>query len=328
MTSSQSYPPLEPYVVVALRNEDGVGWRLLSLDCAPEGVDGALLGLGLEGAEYRQIGSGDCMRVVKDAVAEEAALHRGWNRSRVLKGWVPIDERLPLLAAEPQLGRLSLRLVSITNGWIHVAVDAGEAAFDLSFDDVGDSMVLLARFVQIMVAGGEPHAPLAENGRATFVVNHHGTGVCRFHLISRPHAFMPEGHGGMIDMLVDRDELTEQFRALTNAIADHPNFAHHYVCHGELPEEEYNRVDLLAETEWKAGQAEGRFPDDWWMENEFVAAAISAAVPLPAACAEAAEKERSMLRSLEIPEEWMLGDGMASQWVGRRKRQPQLRVVG
>ena len=109
--------------------------------------------------------------------------------------------------------------MSITNGWIHVAVNAGEAAFDLSFDDVGDSMVLLARFVQIMVAGGEPHAPLAENGCATFVVNHHGTGVCRFHLISRPHAFMPESHGGMIDMLVDRDELTEQFRALTNAIA-------------------------------------------------------------------------------------------------------------
>lgn len=46
------------------------------------------------------------------------------------------------------------------------------------------------------------------------------------------------------------------------------------------------------------------------------------------ACAEVAEKERSMLRYLEIPEEWMPRYGMASQWVGRRKRRLQFPRVG
>jgi hypothetical protein len=115
----------------------------------------------------------------------------------------------------------------------------------------------------------------------------------------------------LIDVLTDREKLVEQFRGLATAIGDHPNLGHHFLCHGALPEGEYERVYETAEREWQEGVQQGRFADDYDAENEFCASKL-AGVPLPADCARLTEQYRAMLRTLEIPQEWMVRYGLAA----------------
>jgi hypothetical protein len=104
----------------------------------------------------------------------------------------------------------------------------------------------------------------------------------------------------------------EQFRALAGAIANHPNLGHHFVSHCCLPDAEYESVTAAAEAEWKRGVEGGRYPDDFDAEEEFTASRLAAGVSLPPECARLADQYRTMLRTLEIPGEWLLRYGLTS----------------
>jgi hypothetical protein len=56
----------------------------------------------------------------------------------------------------------------------------------------------------------------------------------------------------------------------------------------------------------------GRYPEDFDAEEEFTASRLVAGVSLPPECARLAEQYRTMLRTLEIPGEWLLRYGLTS----------------
>ena len=156
-----------------------------------------------------------------------------------------------------------------------------------------------------------PTLPLADGNSRFLVQNGPNPNQCRLYV------------GGQIDrnnftktsfdILTDRAKLVQQFRNLVRSIADHPAFAHLFVCHACLPHDEYNRVGDAAELEWKEGVKSGILPDDFEAEEQFVAARIVAEVLLPEDCAREANEQQEMLRSLQIPMRWLVSYGLA-QW--------------
>src|SRR5690606_7229009 len=96
------------------------------------------------------------------------------------------------------------------------------------------------------------------------------------------------------------------------AVAAHPFFAHHFVDHTCLPADEYERAGESAKREWENGIEAGRFPNDFDQKLEFTAARIVAEVSMSDECIEVADKEREMLRTLEIPGAWLVSDGLVN----------------
>jgi hypothetical protein len=288
-------PDQQPETVIAVRNHGGPGWQMLSLECSRQDLARRAAEIGLGDVEYRLV----------------STYNGGWHRDRETGAWFPIEEPLPGLPGTPVHAEVSLHLKSIAYGWIAFAVEAGGVTLDLAIDDLLDSLVLWVRFVQVLAAGGEPHANLANRVEALFVVqNGPSAHLCRLSIESRD----VEGEAQTIDVLTDRQKLLQEFCDLMTAIAEHPNFAHHFSSFAGLPDDEANRVDGAAELEWAEGVKEGRFPDDFDAQEEFAAARIAAEVVLPDDYAEFAEKERAMLRSLEIPDEWFVSHGLA-RWM-------------
>jgi hypothetical protein len=313
-------PRVRTDTVFAVRNRVARGWRMIAWECDRKDLQRRLAESEINGLEYRFVGTAEVPRQLErrfafrrdgwvDRFVIERALKAGWHQDLESAAWFPIDEPLSRLPGAPVQRYASLSLKSIMYGAIGIAVEADGKELDLWIDDVGDSLVLFVRFVQILAAGGEPHAALADRATAHFIVqNGPHPHLCRIHVEVRS-----DGEPQVIDVMTDRDELIQQFRSLSTAIADHAWFAHHYFCYCCLPDAEYERASRAAELEWERSVKEVRVLDDCNAREEFVAARIANGVPLPDDCARLAEEGREMLRSLQIPKEWLLSHGFVGE---------------
>jgi hypothetical protein len=305
---------LWPLTAIAVRNSSGPGWRLVELDCELQDLSRRVAESQLDEQEYRLVGNGHAAPEYRERFLIDHARRGGWHQDRETGAWFPIEEPLSELLGTPVYVDVSLSLKSIMYGWITIVVGAGGKELTLWIDDIEDSLVLLVRFTQVLAADGAPHAALADRATAHFVVQDGpATHLCRFHIESYDEA---AGRTETIDVLTDRRELVRHFRNLAAAIADHPFFSHHFVCHCCLPDAEYDRVSDVAELEWAIGVHAGRFPDDFDVQEQFVAARIASEVTLPDGCAEVAREEQAMLRSLESPGDWLRRYGLVSWTTG------------
>lgn len=148
---------------------------------------------------------------------ERSALRRGWHDQDRL--WIPIEEPLDLPVPGVIKGTgVTFALKSIMFGSIAVEVTAGDNRLTLLLDDVRDSPITFVRFVQILVAGGLPHAAMTDETWCDIVVNDGPSpNQCRL-LIDNNY---PD-RKGRIDVFTDRQSLADAFRTLAREIGDHP----------------------------------------------------------------------------------------------------------
>lgn len=293
------------WIVLALRDRATSNWRLdLSLLFRDE-IRPAIADRIRNSAEVRWIGrsihSSGCKFREQDV--EFWAFQLGWHRQDNF--WIPIDEPLALPAPyDIKTAEVSLTLKKILFGSIFVEVTAGDKRLDLVLDDIRDYPITFARFVQILRAGGLPHAAMTDETWCDIVINDGPTpDQCRL-LIDNQY---PE-RKARIDVFTDRKSLIEAFRKLACEIGDHPYFAHHFLYHG-LPIDDYERVATAHDKDWAFGIQQGIYPDDIDVEDELLAARIVEGVTLPTDWAEEVAKYREMFRSLEIPQDWQLKFG-------------------
>ena len=280
---------------------------MVTLDCELKDLRRQVTKIGIDDLEYRLVGNWAVNTEYLERFLVDGACKGGWVKDREIGAWFPIEEPLPKLPGTPVCADVSLRLTSIMYGWIAITVEGGGKTLSLWIDDIKDSPVLLVRFVQVLAAGGEPHAALAGGARAHFIVQDGPDPLlCRLHIEGQS-----ESEIETIDVLTDRNKLLHQFRSLTTTIADHPSFAHHFICHACLPDDEYDRVADAAALEWASGVKAGLFGDDVDAQEQFTTAKIVTEVPLPEDCAKLAKEERAMLRSLDIPREWLARYGLS-----------------
>lgn len=297
---------LTPRTVVAVRDDPQSAWRMVRLACTLEDLSQCLAGQGLSDAEKRLVYTGHVPADRFDHIPYWGL--RGWSRVDDSDRWLPVDEPLPINLPTSVEADLGLSLISIMSGYIVMSLEANGERAETVFDDVIDDLALFVRFVQVLAAGGQPHAALTDRAGSIFVVqNLPQSDLCQFHAM----IFCSE-LPRLINIAIERRKLVQRFRMLADAIADHPNLAHHFICHICLPDQDYGRVDHLAQAEWERGVSEGRWPDDYDAEDAFVASRLTADLPLAPECEALASTYRAMLRTLEIPGDFALRDGLAS----------------
>lgn len=243
---------------------------------------------------------------LRESDMERSALRRGWHRQDQF--WLPIEEPavLPALSNIKKTD-VTFALKSIVFGSITVEVTAGDNRLTLVLDDIQDSPVTFVRFVQILAAGGLPHATMTDETWCDVVVNDGPSpNQCRL-LIDNNY---PD-RKGRIDVFTDRPSLADAFRTLAREIGDHPYYAHHFLYHG-LPIDDYERVADAHDKGWAAGVQRGIYPDDIDVEDALMASRIVESVVLPADWAEEVARHREMMRTLEIPRDWQLIFGLRS----------------
>jgi hypothetical protein len=293
-----------PQTTFAVRRSGETGWRLLSWDCEPDDLDRRLEEMGMTQLERRFVGTSHVRPGLEGYFTASHALRAGWQRDWDSDLWFPIDEALPRLPGEPTgVTEVYLSLRRIMFGGVFLTVRAGDRIGECYICDVEDSLVMLARFTKILADGGQPHAPLANRNKAHFIVQDlpDRPGMVRFYC--KPYQVVFEQEI-LIDCVTRRADLTVQFRELTRAIANHPNLAHHWICHADLRSDAYGRVADAADAEWERGVLGGTHADDWNAQQDYCAARISAEVPLPDYGVQLAARYREMLRTLEIPDDW------------------------
>lgn len=315
MTVMPSTSTLILQTVIAVRNAAGAGWQMVALPCSAEDIAEHIGEMANAGAEKRFVGTGEVAQDRWERSLANKALRRGWHQNAKGGAWFPIEEPLRSLPGSPLYADVKAYLDSIAFGTILIAIEVNGVRHDIGLDDLEDSLELLVRFIQVLASGGQPHAVLADYGCASMIIQDGPEPhLCRLYLANQ-HPI----RNYVIDVMTDRATLLSQFRDLAQSIADHPNFAHHFVCHCCLPDGEYDRVSEAAEAEWARGVREGRFADDPVASDAdidagdaFVASQLSEKVTLPEDCARLAEQHCAMLRSLEIPQDLLVKNGFAS----------------
>ena len=283
--------------VFAVRTPEG--WRMFAWECQPDDVEAKMAEEGMAGLEWRLVTHHHVAQGLHGHFMTKSALRKGWHRHRESGLWYPMEEPVPPIPGTPFQGDVSLSLLRIVHG-IEWSVTAGEKTITACIDEIDDSLVMWVRFIQLLAQGGFPHAALCNEAPTHLVVQDAAeANRCRFYV---------KDYGGdepkVVDVIVSRSALVEQFTSFAAAISDHPCFAHSYLCCGSLPDDLVEIADDAAEAEWQAGVAAGRYPDDWDAERDFVERRIAAAVPLPENLSPWVDKYRLMLRTLEIPAEW------------------------
>jgi hypothetical protein len=202
-----------------------------------------------------------------------------------------------------------LSLLTITWGSILVAIDVNGERKQIIFDDIDDNLVIFARFVELLADGGQPHAALADHASSHFVVrNRPELNLCEL----RMSLAQNDGQDHvLINVLTERHKLAEEFRRLAKAIAEHPNLGHHFLCHIDLSDNDYERVHTAAESEWYRKLKQAHLPDDSETESAFCASKLVAGIPLSSDQAELTGRYRIMLQNLEIPNDWRRHYGLA-----------------
>lgn len=291
------------WIVLALRDHATSKWRLdLSLLFGDE-IHAAIADRIRNNAEVRWIArtfSSGCKFRERDM--RNRAFRHGWH----IQGdsWIPIEEPLILPSHNVGEATVTLTLKSILFGSINIEVTAGDNRLDLMIDDLSDNPVTFVRFVQILNAGGLPHAAMTnETWCDVIITKGPSPDQCRLFVNNE----YPSREGS-IDAVTNRKALADAFTELALRIGEHQYFAHHYLYHG-LPIEDYERVANAHDKDWAVGIQQGIYPDDVDVEDELLAARIVEGVTLPADWAEEAAKYREMFRSLEIPQDWQLKFG-------------------
>jgi len=296
------------WLILGLRDRDTLKWRLDLALLRYEEVQAAVLERLRDNAEVRYITRfmHSSAGILRECDMERSALRRGWHRQEQF--WLPIEEPFVLPAlSNIKKTDVTFALKSIVFGLITVEVTAGDNRLTLVLDDIQDSPLTFARFVQILVAGGLPHAAMSDETCCHIVVND-GPSPNQSRLLIDNH--YPD-RKGRIDIFTDRQRLADAFRTLAREIGDHPYYAHHFLYHG-LPIDDYERVADAHDKDWAAGVRRGIYPDDIDVEDALMASRIVESVVLPADWAEEAARHREMMRTLEIPRDWQLKFGLRS----------------
>ena len=280
---------------------------MVTLDCELKDLRRQVTKIGIDDLEYRLVGNWAVNTEYLERLLVDGGCKGGWVKDWEIGAWFPIEEPLPKLPGTPVCADVSLRLTSIMYGWIAITVEGGGKTLSLWIDDIKDSPVLLVRFVQVLAAGGEPHAALAGGARAHFIVQDGPDPLlCRFHIEGQS-----ESEIETIDVLTDRNKLLHQFRSLTTTIADHPSLR---TISSAMPV--YQMTNMIAwltrrRLNGRAGSRRDFSGDDVDAQEQFTTAKIVTEVPLPEDCAKLAKEERAMLRSLDIPREWLARYGLS-----------------
>jgi hypothetical protein len=189
-------------------------------------------------------------------------------------------------------------MVSIRWGSIEIEVGIGGSKVRVFVDDIDDDLAELVQFVRALAANLDIRSRIADRRMTTFSVDACGEmELCNFAVVVGPN----DRTAGTtaVTAIVSRAQLGSQLRNLATAIANHSQLAHHFVSHADLPNECYDRVGDEAKRTWErlVGTGELGAEDDETRE-EFIAAAITAKVPLPVECRRRVADIQRMLRSL------------------------------
>ncbi|HVI86831.1 MAG TPA: hypothetical protein VM659_00945 [Dongiaceae bacterium] len=306
ITTNVQKPRLIDEAIVAVRAEKG--WHLHAFECLPTDLPRYLAQTGLAHLPYRIV---DHCRVAVGSFGKylaRPARRAGWQHWNE-DIWFPMDEPMPELAGMPKLGTFSLRLRGIFFRTIVIVVRIDGRRFRCCLDTEEDSLIRFTQFAQLLAAGHYPHGVLFEGGSVEAITQQGpANGLCRF--------WTNPWHGGRqetIDIVVDRTHLIHQFTALAAAIADHPCFGHEFVLRAPIDDEEYESLSDAAEAEFARAISEGRIvvfsaADDMANEDakaDFVARNLAARFPLAADEIIWVERHKNMLRTLNIPAEWL-----------------------
>ncbi len=275
---------------------------MLTWECQPDDIPTKLVEEGLEGMEWRFLAHHHVRREAdsfRNRWLVQSALQRGWHQENQGGSWFPIDFPLPLLRGMPINSTVKLSLSRICHG-ITWELTAGDVTISDTIDELDDFLELWVRFVNILAGGGFPHAALSVRTPTHFVIQDGGSSEsCRLFV---RHCSEDEK---VIDLIVARKDLTQQFSSFLVDVSNHPCLGHSYLFCGSLPDDLYEAADAAAQAEWEAGVKDGRHLDDFDAEMDFVERRIAADVPLPDHLLPVLEKTRTMLQTLVIPEEWL-----------------------
>lgn len=296
-------------LILALRAQDTHNWVLETTISPFDEVHQIVMQRIRDNAEVRLVGRlihspGGLLR---EQEVNRCALQRGWHRSG--KFWIPIETSLSL-PPSPNLeaAKVAFTVKELLFGSIVVEVTGAAQRLEIVIDDVYDSPIILVRFMQVLAAGGRPHAAMADSTWCDFIVDD-GPSANQCRLIIDNDC--PD-RKGRIDVFTNRDTLIDAFRGLALEIGKHPNLAHHFLYHCCLPDDHYDRVANAHDKDWAEGVQRGIYPDDCDAEGQLLGALIVEHVPLPPDCAKEATRYRDMMKSLEIPRDWQLKFGLRS----------------
>lgn len=289
---------LEDETIFALREAEG--WRLYGWLCSPQALPLHLAAEGLGDKECREIAHHRVIPAVREFFWAEYAMGEGWQQIPGTELWCPMDEPLPPLPGEAAPGSVAISLDRISFS-IYFSVESDGVRIPTFIDDIDDSLTLWILFFNLLEGGGFPHAALCCTGPAHFIVQPGASpDECRFYLRNY-------GEDGVrtLDVVVPRAALIEQFRSFLTAIADHPLFAHSFLCSFHLPDELVEPVEKAAEEEWSRLVAtQGIEDESGEAEGDFVNFRIAEAVPIPESSLPWVQKFQNMLRTQVIPQDW------------------------
>jgi hypothetical protein len=289
-----------PYTNVAVRREGETGWRMGTLPCGPAQVEQHMADKGWNVAAWVEIGRGHALPDALGGWLGEDALAKGWAWDEPARCWRAPDEPATAPDGVPGQGVVSLSWRRVGFGWAVLEIRSGADVLELDIDDVRDSFVPVVRFVRHLIEGKPARFGVTGNVTMVAVQDGGAEGVCR--LLAGPLE-----RGSMkpvVDVLIDRRELILAFRHLLYDLARHPGLGPGWLFHASSDSEVYDRLIDEAERLWEEGVQAGRFPDDFDAEYDFEADYMAQHMPLTAGEYVFLEKYQTMLRTLEIPDDW------------------------
>lgn len=297
-------------IILALRARDTDNWRFETVISRLQGIHQVLLPYILDYAEVRFVtrylfSQG---RPLSERLIERHAAAYGWRHES--KHWIPIEAPLHLPPPrDAETADVTFTIKRILFGKMVVEASVGTRRLEIAFDDVEDNPVILVRFIQILAAGGRPHAAFADSTRCNFIVDDGPTqDMCRLIIESRH----PE-RKAKIDVFTNRLALIENFRGLAWEIARHTHFAHHFLHSGCLPTDDHERVVEIHNRHWADCIKRGLYSeDDDDIEKELLGARLVLDLRLPHDLVEEAIQYKEMMQSLEIPRVWQVRFGLTA----------------
>jgi hypothetical protein len=271
-----------------------------TLPFEPDQVAQHMAGRGWNVAAWVEIGRG---HVLPDALGywlSEDALAKGWAWDEPAGCWRAPDQPVTAADGTPGQGGVSLSWRRIGFGWAVLEIRSGAAVLELDFDEVRDNFAPVVRFVRHLIEDKPARFGVTGNETMVAVQNGGAEGVCR--LLAGPLE-----HGSMkpvVDVLIDRADLILAFRHLLYDLASHPGLGPGWLFHGGADSKVADRLIEEAKRFWKEGVQTGRFPDDFDAETDFEADYMAQHMPLTASEYVFLERYQTILRTLEIPDDW------------------------
>lgn len=291
---------LRQHVVFALRESGKRYWRIKAFQGEKEQFFKSVERQLLPGSEFRVID--ECSFAVgsDNYVTRRAARKDGWSNVPGTSEWVPMDEPYPLEATGPAYQSLSFKIDYILYGSIVLSMTVDGEVFDITIDDVDDSLIELVKFTRLLRERREPHGYLADNNSTWFGIrNVEGGQLC----FIRFESWKEEPRE--ISVYAREGQVSRAFSELTRELAAHPFLQHMWLCFGiGMRDADYDSVAEAANVEWRELVKQGLVEDDWHSMQMHEAKAVVERVPLIPESEAWSQEVVDMLRSLEIPQKW------------------------